>query len=61
MYLIMISFILADVDHVVDTGLFILRDKPDEDGNVLVSFTKHRDAKGVCQSLYNKPKAKLPC
>nr|XP_022315536.1 EF-hand calcium-binding domain-containing protein 7-like isoform X2 [Crassostrea virginica] len=37
---------LADVDHVVDTGLFILRDKPDEDGNVLVSFTKHRDAKG---------------
>lgn len=36
----------ADADQVIDTGLFILRDKPDEDGNVLVTFTKHRDAKG---------------
>lgn len=36
----------ADSDQVIDTGLFILRDKPDEDGNVLVTFTKHRDAKG---------------
>lgn len=36
----------ADSDQVIDTGLFILRDKPDEDGNVLITFTRHRDAKG---------------
>lgn len=35
-----------DLDQVIDTALFILRDKPDEDGNVLVTFTNHRDAKG---------------
>lgn len=30
----------------VDTSVFILRDRPDEDGNLLVAFTEHRDARG---------------
>lgn len=31
----------------IDTMLFLLRDKPDKYGNVIVNFTKHRDATGV--------------
>jgi len=34
----------------VDTMLFILRDRPDEEGNVLVAFTEQRDSKGVSES-----------
>ncbi|XP_063396819.1 EF-hand calcium-binding domain-containing protein 7-like isoform X4 [Mytilus trossulus] len=30
----------------VDTSVFILRDRPDEDGNLLVAFTEHRDSRG---------------
>ncbi|XP_052068938.1 EF-hand calcium-binding domain-containing protein 7-like isoform X13 [Mytilus californianus] len=30
----------------VDTSVFILRDRPDEDGNLLVAFTEHRDGRG---------------
>lgn len=30
----------------VDTSVFILRDRPDEDGNLLVAFSEHRDARG---------------
>lgn len=46
-----VTFCSADSDQVIDTGLFILRDKPDEDGNVLITFTRHRDAKGVSKTL----------
>ena len=31
----------------VDTAAFILRERPDEDGNTLVTFTEQRDSKGV--------------
>ncbi|XP_062611725.1 EF-hand calcium-binding domain-containing protein 7-like isoform X1 [Saccostrea cucullata] len=33
-------------DQIIDTALFILREKPDDDGNVLITFTQHRDSKG---------------
>ena len=35
----------------IDTMIFLLRDNPDKDGNVLVTFTRHRDSKGVCKNL----------
>lgn len=33
-------------NNLVDTSVFILRDRPDEDGNLLVGFTEHRDSRG---------------
>ncbi|XP_061175415.1 EF-hand calcium-binding domain-containing protein 7-like [Saccostrea echinata] len=36
----------ANVDQIIDTALFILRERPDDDGNVLITFTQHRDSKG---------------